>query len=282
MKRRLHLQGDDLSIFNLLVIFSLMSVVVSCSYILGNGSGVFTDKDKIQFVGAFEKLQIIGEGTEFLTIKCDISRSLLNRFNLYALVLDRDMQPLRKISGYSVNPKIKGKQHFWFYFLRYQPGNLFHSTTQSRYIKFTVVAGKTIKMEHVVKSPKVWGSKEKVKIFDLPSPPDITPGYLILKDYTFLAKGDIRKPGGYYVAGDVIGRLGRWTHFMATSNVLGRNDLVQQNILPTDQGWLELMTGATHSMKEAVSPMEPYVNGWWDAKGYFHPSSLKVHGLKNY
>jgi hypothetical protein len=276
------LQGDDVSIFNLAAILLLMSVVFCCSHILENGSGTFTDADKTQFARAFEKYQIIGEGTEFLTIKCDISRSLLDRFNVYALVLDTDMRPLRKVSGYSVNPKIKGKNHLWFYFLRYQPGHLFHSPTRSRYIKFTVIAGKTVTLEHVVKCPKLWGSREEVKIFDLPAPPDKTPGYLILKDYTFLAKGDIRKPEGYYVAGDVIGRLGRWTHFMATSNVLGRNDLVLKNILPVDQGWLELMTGATHSMKEAVSPVEPYVNGWWDAKGYFHPDSLEVHGLKKH
>ncbi|MGD2269721.1 MAG: hypothetical protein PVI06_04920 [Desulfobacterales bacterium] len=280
MKRRLHLQGDDVSIPHWVVSLLLMSVVLSCSHILGNGSGTFSYTDKIQFGRAFEKLQIIGEGTEFLTIKCDISRSLLDRYNVYALVLDQDMQPLRKVSGFSVYPKIKAKNHLWFYFLRYQPGHMFHSSTRSQYIKFTVVAGKTVKLEHVVKSPKLWGSAKEVKIFDLPAPPDKTPGYLILKDYTFLAKGDIRKPEGYYVTGDVIGWRGRWTHFMATSNVLGRDDLVLKNILPTDQGWLELMTGATHSMKEAVSPVEPYVNGWWDAKGYFHPDNLKVYGLK--
>ena len=86
-------------------------------------------------------------------------------------------------------------------------------------------------MEHVVKISKTWGSRDKAKIFDLPSPPDQIPGYLLLKDYRFLAEGDIRKPDGYYVKGAVIGRKGRWTHFTAASDILGEEDSALKNMV---------------------------------------------------
>jgi len=38
--------------------------------------------------------------------------------------------------------------------------------------------------------------------------------------------------------------------------------------MPADQDWLELRTGATHSMREAISSSPPYGEGWWDKKGY--------------
>ncbi len=258
----------------------LTGFIFSCSLFKGAGTDKFTSSNKNRFHQAFESYQIIGEGTNFLTVKCDISKSLSKRFNLYALVLDQDMLPLRKVSGYSYNPGIKGKNHLWFYFFLYDPVKTFHSAVTSHYIKFTVAKGEKIEMEHVVRSAKIWGSKGKVKIFDLPAPPDQIPGYLILKDYTFWAKGDLRKPGGYYVEGKAIGAQGQWTHFITTSDILGEETLALKSILPTDVGWLELLDGSTHSMKEAVSPAEPYVEGWWDGKGYFHPRPVKIYGLK--
>ncbi len=280
MEKLFQLRETKISILLFVLVLLPASFIFSCSFFQGKGADKFSPSDEIRFRGAFKKFQIIGEGTDFLTVKCDIDSSLLDRFSLYALVLDQDNQPLRKVSGYTHNPRLKGKNHLWFYFFLYDPSKAFHSSTKSHYIKFVVIKKDKIEMEHIVMSPKTWGSKDKVKIFDLPSAPDQIPGYLILKDYTFLAKGDIRKPGGYYVAGKVIGHQGRWTHFIVTSDIIGQDDLLLEYILPVDEGWLELATGSTHSMKEAVSPAEPYINGWWDGKGYFHPRPLKIEGLK--
>jgi hypothetical protein len=225
-------------------------------------------------------MQIIGEGTDFLTLKCDIDRSLSDKFNLYALVLDQSMLPLQKVSGYTFDPEIRDENHLWFFFFLYEPSKIFHSSLKSQYIKFSVVKEQKVEMEHVMRSSKTWGSRDKARIFDLPSPPDKIPGYLILRDYRFLAEGDIRKPDGYYVKGTVIGRKGRWTHFAAASDILGEEDSTIKNILPVDIGWLELKTGSSHSMKDAVSPVKPYVKGWWDGKGYFHPQPIKIFDLK--
>jgi hypothetical protein len=264
----------------LLLAVSLTGLVLSCAQLKTNGAKRLTSSDKIRFGSAFKTMQIIGEGTDFLTVKCDIARSLSDRFNLYALVLDQDMHPLQKVSGYTYDPGIKDKNHLWFFFFLYEPGKFFHSSIKSQYIKFTVASKQKIEMEHVLRSSKTWGSRDKAKIFDLPSPPDQIPGYLLLKDYRFLAEGDIRKPDGYYVKGTVIGRKGRWTHFTGASDILGEEDSVLENILPVDIGWLELKTGSSHSMKDAVSPAEPYVKGWWDGKGYFHPRPVKIFDLK--
>jgi hypothetical protein len=280
MEKFFQLREIKTSILIFVMMLFLAGFIFSCSLIQGKEADKFSSSDKSRFLGAFKKFQIIGEGTDFLTVKCDINRSLSDRFSLQALVLDQDNQPLRKVSGYTYNPRLKGKNHLWFYFFLYDPSKAFHSSTKSHYIKFIVIKKDKVELEHIVRSPKTWGSKDKVKIFDLPAAPDQIPGHLILKDYTFLAKGDIRKPGGYYVAGKVMGHQGRWTHFIVTSDILGAEELAPKNILPVDVGWLELATGSTHSMKEAVSPAEPYVNGWWDGKGYFHPRPLKIFGLK--
>jgi hypothetical protein len=263
-----------------LLVVSLTGLVLSCAQFKPNGADRLTASDRIRFISAFKTFQIVGEGTDFLTVKCDVPRSLSQRFNLYALVLDQDMQPLRKVSGYTFDPGIKDKNHLWFFFLLYAPGENFNSSMKSPYIKFTVTKKQTIEMEHVVRSQKIWGSSGQAKIFDLPSPPDHIPGYLLLNDYRFLAEGDLRKPQGYYVRGTVIGGTGRWTSFTVASDIEGQQNSAIKNILPVDIGWLELKNGRSHSMKDAVSPAGPYVKGWWDGKGYFHPRPKKIFDLK--
>ena len=69
-------------------------------------------------------------------------------------------------------------------------------------------------------------------------------------------------------------------HFQFNADILGETDSALKNTLPVDNGWLELKTGSSHSMKDAVSPTAPYIKGWWDGKGYFHPRPLKIFGLK--
>jgi hypothetical protein len=235
--------------------------------------------DENQMIKAFDQWQAIGEGTDFLTAKIDLAQTLSPEFQIHALILDKDKYPLRKVSGYTYNPQLKGRNHLWFYFFLYIPERRFQFSNESEYLKFIVVRENHIVMEKEIEHQKTWGNKEKAKIFDLPSPPDQITGYLVLNDYTFLAKGDFRKPEGYYVEGKIEGPDGQWTHFVALSDIKGK-EAEPEYILPADQGWLELTTGRTHSMQEAISPTPPYVNGWWEGKGYFHPKPVKVYGLK--
>lgn len=235
--------------------------------------------DESQMTEVFNTWQVIGEGTEFLTVKIDLPQNLSPEVQFYALILDEGGYPLRKISGYTFDPQLKGKNHLWFYFFLYAPERRPTFSFKSSGIQFTWVNGDNIAEGRIVKYEKPWGAKEKAEIFDLPSAPDEIHGYLILKDYTFLAKGDFREPDGYYVEGKIAGSDGHWSHFIALSGIQGEEEEPEYK-LPVDQGWLELATGRTHSMPEAVAPIQPYVEGWWDGKGYFHPEPLIVHGLK--
>ena len=280
MLKCLRLQVDSRFIPSLMMVLLLTGLVFSCTLFKTKKTDRLSASDKIQLGMAFKNPQIIGEGTDFLTVKCDIARSLSNRFNLYAVVLDENMRPLRKVSGFTYDPEIPQKDHLWFFFFLYDPAKRYRSPRKSQYIRFAVVEMQEIGMTHVVKISKTWGSKGAAKISDLPAPPDHIAGYLLLDDYRFLAQGDLRKPGGYYVEGTIHGKDGRWTHFTPTSNILGEVDAAMKNILPVDSGWLELKTGRSHSMKDAVSPTAPYVKGWWDGKGYFHPRPPKIFGLK--
>ena len=251
------------------------------------GEVVLPSIDKNQMSIAFEKFQVIGEGRNFLTVMINLPQTLPPGYQIYALILDEQEHPLIKVSGYTYDPQLEGRNHIWFYFFLYAPGNYIHvlpldsvlGKHASKYIKFMVAKGNNVVMEKVVKYHEFWGDEKSSLIADLPSPPDQIPGYLVLSDYTFLAKGDFRKPGGYYVEGKIEGSNGQWTHFVTLSEIQGEKH-VPEYIISADQGWLELRTGKTHSMKEAISPRPPYVEGWWDGKGYFHPRPVKVHGLK--
>lgn len=234
--------------------------------------------DESQMIQALEGVEIIGEGTHFLTAKVDLPQTLSSEFNISAVILDKDGFPVSKLSGYTHDPQLEGRNHLWFYFFMYAPGPMPQSWGESGYIEFTVSRNGETVLEKGVEHRKTWGGGE-VRIFDLPSPPDEIPGYLVLKDYTFLAREDRRKPRGYYVEGKIIGRNGEWTHFIALSDVQGQEEEPEIK-LETDRGWLELSTGKSHSMPEAVSPIPPYVNGWWDGKGFFHPDPARVFGLK--
>lgn len=234
--------------------------------------------DENQMVQALEGLEIIGEGTNFLTAKIDLPQALSSEFKISAVILDEEGYPMPKLSGYTHNPQLEGRNHLWFYFFMYAPGPLPQSWGKSGYVEFTVTRNQSTVLVKGVEHRKTWGA-EDVRIFDLPSPPDEIPGYLILKDYTFLAQEDSRKPEGYYVEGKVAGRNGEWTHFVALSDIHGQEDEPEIK-LETDRGWLELSTGKSHSMPEAVAPIPPYVKGWWDGKGYFHPEPIRVYGLR--
>jgi hypothetical protein len=227
---------------------------------------------------AFDTWQVIGEGTEFLTIKIDLPQKLSTQIKLYALILDEGGYPLRKVSGYTYDPQLEGKNHLWFYFFLYDPRPRSSISNKSKYIKFIYMEEDDAILEKEAEYIKTWGAEEKAKIFDLPAPPDEIDGYIILKDYSFFASDDFREPDGYYVEGKIVGGDGHWSYFVVQSGIKGEKE-ESEVILPVDRGWIELATGKTHSMPEAVAPSPPYVKGWWDGKGYFHPDPLIVHGL---
>lgn len=235
--------------------------------------------DQEQLAEAFKRLEIIGEGTNFLTVKIDLPLTLPPGHKIYALILDEDGYPVPKVGGYTHDPQLEGRNHLWFYFFLYAPGEWPASLNKSGFIKFIVDMEEDTVLEKDVEHRKTWGSEEKAKTYDLPAPPDEIPGFLILKDYTFLARDDFRTPEGYYVEGKIIGKDGEWTHFVAQSDIQGQEEEPEIR-LETDRGWLELRTGKSHSMPEAIAPTPPYVQGWWDGKGYFHPDPVRVFGLK--
>lgn len=274
----IHLKPKNQILF-LFTLFPLVFLLFACCCSKKTADVVLGSIDKDQMAAAFDRIEIIGEGTDFLTVKVDLPQTLSPEYLLYALMLDGDGYPLSKISGYTQNPHLKGKNHIWFYFFLFTPDQRLHFSNKSEYIKFIVAKENNILMERVVRHQKHWSAEEKVKIFDLPSPTDQIKGYLVLKDYTFWAKGDFRKPRGYYVEGKIIGCNGRWNYFTVLSDIQGQEP-EPEFILPVDQGWLELETGKTHSTQEAISPSPPYVKGWWDGKGYFHPHPVKVFGSK--
>lgn len=239
---------------------------------------------------ALERVGDIGSGRNYLTLLVDLPRRLPDGYELFALVLDRDRMPIRKISGFMYDPELKGKNHLWFYFFFYAPGTpgtpgmrrrelprgAFPGAYAGDSIKFILKKGNETVMEKVVERYDEWGSEKVPLIVNIPMPPAEIPGYLELKDYTFFAKGDYRKPEGYFVEGTIVGHNnGAWMYFVPTSDIQGQEPEPEVK-LPTSQGWLELSNGRTHQMMEAITPVKPYVNGWWDGKGYFHPQPVKI------
>jgi len=229
---------------------------------------------------SFQKWQVIGEGTDFLTVQIDLMEGTPMAMRLSALALDKDGVALRKVSSYAFKPDSEGKRRVWFYFFCYSPRESPPHDTESEYLKFTCVKDYKVFQETQLKYRKSWGSAPgETRIADLPAPPDRIRGNLSLKDYTFFAWGDPRKPDGYHVEGEIVGHGGRWMIFDAISGLKGKEE-APELFLPSSRGWIELATGKTHAMQEAVSPQPPYVTGWWDGKGYFHLDPPTVYGLK--
>lgn len=236
-----------------------------------------------QVKAAFEKMEEIGAGRNFFTAKIDLPFLSPQEYQWYAMVLDKTKTPIRKISGYAHHPNIENKSHLWFYFFLYAPGDWINHLPRSEtlgkytshYITFIMKKDNETICETTIERLKEWGDEKSTLIADLPSPPGEIAGYLELKDYTFFAKGDFRKPEGFYFEGIVKGNNGEWNYFVPTSILLGDEPEPDMSLV-SDRGWLELNTGRTHRMMEAVAPARPFIEGWWDGKGYFHPDHKKV------
>ncbi|MCU0285424.1 MAG: hypothetical protein MUF15_03390 [Acidobacteria bacterium] len=228
----------------------------------------------------------IGAGRNFLTLMANLPQRLPNDYRLFALALDKDEVPIRKISSFMYDPEIKDKNHIWFYFFLFVPGGQRHELRREPlppsghnyvgdYLKFILVKGNETVMEKIIPRFDEWGNDTTPLFLDIPAPPQEIPGYLELRDYTFFAQDDYRKPEGYFIEGKIIGGAGSWNYFEPTSGILGQEPEPKVKLV-TSQGWIELKTGKTHQQNEAVAPISPYVNGWWDGKGFFHPDPLKI------
>jgi hypothetical protein len=279
------------STFSFLVVLSVIMMFSSCCPCKSDKNiqmkPGYIDDNLLEMI--FEEFHVIGEGRNYMTVLINRPRQLGSEYSLYALALDSQRQPIRKISSFGMDPKIQDKRFYWFHFFLYAPGNHLRAfpksgakgTRTSSYIQFVVKKGDEIIKEKIVKWEKEWANETQAPISDFPIPPDQIHGYLELGDYTFFAENDIRKPKGYYVTGQINGNEGKWTNFVPLSLVQGKVTKPEEGtLLKSDQGWLELSTGKNHSMKEAISPIAPYIKGWWDGKGYFNPEPLTIYGLE--
>jgi len=261
--------------FNVFIVFLTMVLISGSACYKNSDRTAFEIAKQNQLMDALTNFEIIGEGTDFLTIKIELPAPLSADSRFFVMALDESGFPLRKVSGYGYDPKLEGKNHYWFFLFLYAPQEWPEHLNRSKSLKFVYVENKVITAEKVLEYQKEWGGKNGPKVFDLPAPPDNISGFLLLKDYTFLARDEFRQPDGYYVEGTISGKNGRWSIFQALSDIKGQEP-EPQFVLPSDWGWLELATGRTHSMREAISPQPPYVKGWWDGKGYFHPEPVKI------
>ena len=201
----------------LMGVVALMWFVFACSLTNGKRSPAPVTLDRSGMSEAFRKYQIIGEGTNFLTIQCDLPQPQSPGYRVHALILDEDGYPLNKVTGYTYHPGPKRTDRLWFYFFLYDPRQTPPFPRRSSYVQFVVGRDETVELKTVVKLSKTWGSTSGPRIFDLPKPPDEISGFLVVKDYTFLARGDPRKPRGCSVEGKAVGSGGRWTHFLPLS-----------------------------------------------------------------
>ena len=135
------------------ILFSLLIILIALTY-----SGCQSNKteadalssaDQNRLAESFEKFEMIGEGTHFLTVKIDLPETFSPDFQLYGVVLDEDGYPLPKVSGYTHDPQLEGKNHLWFYFFLYAPGEWPAHLNQSGHIRFVVEIGRASCRERV-------------------------------------------------------------------------------------------------------------------------------------
>lgn len=277
-----------LCFFVSLVLFLSLFTIVQCR--LNGAAEVKSESlplDMKSLEKALDQVVDIGIGRNFLTLMIELPQPLPEDYKLFALSLDRDRMPIRKVSGYTFDPEIKGKNQLWFYFVLFIPGGPRHELRPASmpninapsyagdYVQFILLKGNEVVMKKDVRRYDEFGNEKSPLFVDMPIPPNEINGYLELKDYTFFAKNDFRKPEGYFIEGQIIGGGGTWNFFVPKTDIQGQEPEPQVK-LQSAKGWLELRTGKTHREMEAIAPQKPYVTGWWDGKGYFHPQPVKI------
>jgi hypothetical protein len=229
---------------------------------------------------AFRSFKVEGVGPDFLTVRIDTPGKNFGEAEdrFFVQILDPAEEPLRHVTGFVVKSEQEGKPCLLAYSVLFDPREDPGREIRSEFIQLIWGKGKLVQLRLRLPLKKVWGEAEgEETAIRPPLPPDRISGSLALGDYTFLAAGDIRATEGFYVEGAIVGNGGRWTRFDPSSdNILG-NEQPPQQVLQITRGWLELETGKTHAMQEAISPSPPYINGWWDRDGHFYPEPVRIY-----
>lgn len=255
---------------------ALMLALTSCY-----SSKIAEDKLRTQEVAAaFKGFKVIGQGPAFLTVRIDApGRNFgATEDKFYVQILDASEEPLEKVTSFMVKSEHEGKTCFFGYSVLFLPNDSPTREINSEFIQLIWGKGKLVQLRLRLPYKKVWGAAEGEETTEQAGmPPERISGSLTLGAYTFFAAGDIRAPQGFYVEGAILGTDGRFTRFEPSSdNILG-NEQPPQQVLQIRRGWLELTTGRTHQMQEAIPPSPPYVNGWWDRDGYFYPEPVRIY-----
>jgi hypothetical protein len=219
--------------------------------------------------GSLGAWQIIGEGTGFLAVQVECPQGCASLDEYSAAALDAGGLPVRRITAFPRRPEPAREDVVWFFFVLFDPTHTPPHLRESRQLRFSL-RGEGRVVERTVDYAKTWGFEGAARIFDAPLPPEAISGTLVLCDFVFLAQGDPRPPVGPHVSVLLHGAQGSWNRIEAVSGVLDAAAPPELR-LEADRGWLELATGRSHSMREAIAPARPYIDGWWDGKGCFHP-----------
>ena len=223
--------------------------------------------------------QVIGEGSDFLTLMVPVPAAEADHLTLKGVVLYEQDRPIRHVSAIAITSEHAPIGHKWLSFVVYAPAGVPEALRTSSVIELTLQSTRS-QVQRAYRFPyaKIWGATGQPEIYDPPVPPQDIAGVLQLHDYTFVGSGHGRKAQGPTVSGYISGRDGRWWRFTPTSTAIqGEAVSSAALMLMHDRGWMELSDGQTHSDREARGPRPPYVRGWWDGKGVFYPEGAIVH-----
>ena len=228
---------------------------------------------------ALERWQIIGEGTDFLTVMVPVAPGD-GAWSLTGAIADESGRPLTHVTALSWRQDETPPGHTWLSFVLYAPAMLPSALRTSHLIELTFEfsgEGGDEDISHIVEYRKVWGERPAT-VYDAPVPPSRIPGVMQLSDYTFKAADASHAARGPLVSGEIIGTDGGWNRFrLLEPTVLNKRNLsVEERGLVVEQGWLELATGRSYPMQAGRAPIAPYIAGWWDGKGVFHPEGEVV------
>ncbi len=228
---------------------------------------------------ALEHWQVIGEGTDFITVLVTAPVDLTKRWSLKGRVLDAQGRSPGNITALAWGAEESPHGHLWLSFMLFTPPVSHDALRTSNKIelRFERRAGEVDRRPviHVLNYVKAWGEQPH-RIYDKPAPPDEIPGFLQLQDFTFFAADDVQIAQKPTLAGVISGSDGQWTEFKPTDTRFSQRDK-PANGLAFEHGWLELSSGRTFSEQESQKPSGPHLRGWWDGKGIFHPQGQLMH-----
>ena len=227
---------------------------------------------------ALQAWQIIGEGSDFITVMVPIAPAFAGDIAVTGSVLDAAGQIQEPVTALSWGAEQAPAGHLWLSFVLFAPGRegvQIDSRSIELRLQYTAAQGPPIHAKHQLRYAKSWGDTLSPEIYDRPIPPQLIDGKLFLNDYTFVAAGDARKTVGPYLSGHIEGQTGRWSGFSPSSIEIA--DLEENpDGLQQASGWLLLSDARTYPADAQDIPPGPRVRGWWDGKGMFHPQGRVV------